>query len=373
MNSRIVVFGDDWGRHPSTTQHLVRHLRANERVVWINSIGMRTPRLNRADIVRAAEKACKLFNRKCSPEQVDEKAPIIIDPLLLPFHTRRLPVALNRRLLLTAIRRELGQRLPRLSVLTALPAAAPYLSALPVARVAYLRLDDYARLPGVDHTLVQQTEAQMFERADVILATARALVPSPPWDAKTVYLPQGVDTTHFARTPLEPRKAPVLGFFGLLAEWIDYELVRRVAVLLPDWRLELMGPVRHLPEHILRLPNVVHRRACPYAELPEAIAHWAAAWAPFEVSALTATVNPLKVREYLAAGLAAHCTPLPEANPLAEDLLITSDPARIADWARSVLASDDATARARRRASMTGEDWQARAERLRELLSPSHR
>jgi hypothetical protein len=47
-----LVFGDDWGRHPSTTQHLARHLGEHSRVIWIDSIGMRSPTLSAADARR---------------------------------------------------------------------------------------------------------------------------------------------------------------------------------------------------------------------------------------------------------------------------------------------------------------------------------
>src|SRR5207249_9223786 len=52
----LLVFADDWGRHPSSCQHLARHLLARHRVVWVNTIGTRPPRLDRATLARGLEK-----------------------------------------------------------------------------------------------------------------------------------------------------------------------------------------------------------------------------------------------------------------------------------------------------------------------------
>ena len=63
MTQTLVVFAEDWGRHPSATQHLVRRLAATSPVLWINSIGMRRPRLTMRDARRAAG---KLFSQACT-------------------------------------------------------------------------------------------------------------------------------------------------------------------------------------------------------------------------------------------------------------------------------------------------------------------
>jgi len=215
-------------------------------------------------------------------------------------------------------------------------------------------------LPGCDSRLVEITEEQLFERADVIFGTARALLPSKPWKDKAHYLPQGVDWSHFASAPIAPAGKRVLGFFGLLAEWVDFTLIEAVARSAPDWQLEFIGPVRHLPQRVRSLANVRFLPGVPFAQLPAVLGDWAAAWIPFEVSQLTKAVNPLKAREYLAAGLPTHCTPLPEVELLGE-AFISGAAEEIVAWLERTLAEDSVQLRQARRESVKSDSWQNRA------------
>lgn len=201
--------------------------------------------------------------------------------------------------------------------------------------------------------------------ADAVLVTARALMPQIGGGDRFHYLPQGVDFPHFAQTPLGVPQGRTLGFFGLLAEWLDYELVEDLARRRPDWTLEFVGAVRHVPERLRGIPNVRLLPAVPYGELPGVVTHWRAAWIPFEVSELTRAVNPLKLREYLAAGLPAACTPLPEAQGIVPT---PRDAVGFSAWLDEVLETDTEAARRGRRASMESESWGARAAELRHVV-----
>ena len=360
-----IIFGDDWGAHPSTTQHLTRGLPADDRVIWINSIGMRAPALG--DWRRAAHKVGAMLTRP-APRAATAPTPHIISPRVLPWHASPAARALNARMLGAAVRgamEELGMR--EVCALTANPAALPYLDAIQPARMAYLRLDDYALLPGVDPALVHTYEPAIMHRADAVFATARGLMPRAASCHEAHYLPQGVDMAHFGAGPLEIPQGKVVGFFGLFAEWIDAELIAACAQARPDWTFELLGPRRVQPGALCALPNVRWRDAVPYAQLPEAIGHWRAAWMPFRMDELTAQVNPLKLREYLAAGLPTASTPLPELGDYPVTPIRTA--ADVLAWLDEVEAHDSPTARAARRAHVRADSWIARAATLRAALA----
>lgn len=352
-----IVFGDDWGRHPSTTQHLVRALPAGDRVIWVDSLGMRAPRLRWADVRR-------VFDRlRPAPPRLTTGRPgwwRHVRPRLLPWHGRPGARAFNRERLRTHLG-PLCRRLGPLRVLAANPVAAWYLDALRPASVAYLRLDDYPALPGVDAQLARAAETQMLDRADVVFATARALCPPG-----ARYLPQGVDATHFGQTPLAPPRSKVVGFFGLFAEWLDLPFIEAVVDAAPSWTFEFLGPRRVVPTGLMARPNVRFRPAVPYAELPGAIAHWQAAWLPFRADDLGTTINPLKAREYLAAGLPAGTRGLPETRGL---LGMTDLPTVDSALAWLIEAeADTAAARCERRVAMQTESWAHRATTLRGAL-----
>lgn len=370
-----VVFGDDWGAHPSTTQHLVKSLPATDRVIWIDSIGMRAPKLNASDAARAFKKlrgepcAVKDAAKPCAAET---PRLLRLRPRALPFHRTPPARAANRRLLSRLIRGAMDElAVTRPVLLSATPVAAAYLEALDSAAIGYLRLDDYARLPGVDPALIAEFEPMMFEHADLVVATAKGLLPPAPWTQKGRYLPQGVDWEHFAQVSLTPPGEKVLGFFGLMAEWLDHELIAAVAAARPDWRLEFIGAERCVHPSLRDRPNVALLGPRPFAELPQAIEGWSAAWIPFEVSPLTDAVNPLKLREYLAAGLPTMSTPMPEAKAMTgdTDLFCAADPQAVAAWLDRSLATDDAEARKRRRDSVMGDGWRSRAAELGRLFA----
>lgn len=371
-----VVFGDDWGGHPSTTQHLILHLPPEDRVIWVDSIGMRSPSLTRQDFRRIVEKARAILRQDTtSPDAALYRGTVgrvaNVRPRALPWHDRGIAVRFNRWSLGRSIAAEARRHGMRPTVLLAsYPVIVRYLEAIPHERLCYLRLDDYAHYPGVDRSLVEATEARMHDLADAVFATARSLIPDEVAD-KTHYLPQGVQIDHFASVPLEPPDTRVLGFFGTLATWLDFKLIEDVARGAPEWTLEFLGQVDHLPPALARLPNVRLVPRVRFAELPDAISHWRAAWIPFALNTLTIGVNPLKAREYLAAGFPTHCTPLPEADDLRERIRISSDANEVIGWLRSDVLADTREARLRRRESVSGDSWAARAERLREIATRS--
>lgn len=365
-----LVFGDDWGVHPSTTQHLVRHLPPSDRIVWVNSLGMRSPRPSVADLKRVAGRLRAL--RRPSGGEPAPANVHVVQPRVLPWH--RPFRAVNGLSLRRDVRRALDATgAPSPVALVSNPVALPYLDGLPLRGLVYLRLDDWSRLPGVDPDLVLPLEERLLGRADLVLATARSLLPDR---AAATLLPQGVDLAHFAAVPSSPPGTRILGFMGLLAPWLDLDLVRAAAAAAPDWTFELRGPSALSDDEAERLgalPNVRLLPRVPYADLPRAISSWQAAWAPFRVGDETAGVSPLKLREYLAAGLPAASTPLPEALPLAPHVVPVRSAADVRRFLDEVATPDDAAARDSRRAAVAGDGWGSRAGALRDAVEKAIR
>ena len=86
--SDLIVFGEDWGGLPSSTQHLISHLMKRHRVIWVNSIGMRSPQLSFRDIKRVWQKMMAVFKHTGKSAQMpsEQIPPVIINPKVLPFH-----------------------------------------------------------------------------------------------------------------------------------------------------------------------------------------------------------------------------------------------------------------------------------------------
>ncbi len=362
-----LVFGDDWGAHPSTTQHLVRNLPSEDRVLWVNSLGMRAPTLTRHDAKRAWAKLTRQRQAAVAAPVAQTAGPTVIEPPVLPWH-RVPPVrALNRLRLQRRLRAALAQHgFVRPTVLVANPVAVQYLAGLELGPVVYLRLDDYARLPGIDATLARAAEAALRQRADLVVATARALLPTVPV-RQALYVPQGVDAAHFGQRPLVENPVKVLGFFGLLEQWLDWPLMIAAAQQNPDWTFVYIGRAAYVDPALTALPNVQLLPPVPYAQLPQHLETWRAAWAPFALNELTMAVNPLKLREYLAAGLPTACAPIPEASGVHPDVTLVRTAADVTAWLATTLADTPARALARREA-MAAETWAARARVMRDAV-----
>jgi glycosyltransferase involved in cell wall biosynthesis len=350
-----LVFGDDWGRHPSTTQHLAARLGRQERVIWIDSLAMRAPRASAADARRIWDR----LRAGMKPSHAADPFWMVRPrPRVLPWHLSAPAAAWNRSVISRAVKDALGGEIPR--VLVSNPVAALYLDGIPRSALAYLRLDDYAELPGVDPRLARLAEGRMLELADVVVGTARRLLPP---GVPGLYLPQGVDVDHFGRVPLEVPGQKVLGFFGLLAPWIDLELIAAVARAAPEWTLEFVGRTDVDTAALRSLSNVRILPAVPYSALPVVMGRWRAAWAPFRMNELTAAVNPLKIREYLAAGLPTFCTPLPEVQEI-RGVGLGRTAADVVAWLEGQFAGDSPVWRAARRHDIAGDSWEARAADL---------
>lgn len=367
-----IIFGDDWGKHPSTTQHLAKHFPSTDKIIWVESLGMRAPRLTQGDLRRIMDKASEMLELGRRSEDAQHTRPphhiSVLKPRVLPWHSSPAVASFNRQLLAAQLGQEVSRRGMRdVRVITANPIAYHYIDPLKTCRIGYLKLDDYSRLPGVDAHMVAPMEHTITRHADVVFATAKNLLPDEHLCQRRVYLPQGVDVAHFEPVSRLTSDEKVLGFFGLIAEWMDFDLIASVARARPDWTLELLGPVRSMPYGLLDAPNITWRPGVAYERLPEAITHWSAAWIPFLVNDLTLAVNPLKLREYLAAGLPTACTPLPEAtNP---SVAFIRDAEDVSAWLDAEASSDSRHTRSARHDAVLDDSWTKRADALREAMA----
>src|SRR5690606_35958916 len=133
-------------------------------------------------------------------------------------------------------------------------------------------------------------------------------------------IPNGVWPEHFA-TPrarpldLPPEGRPIAGYYGAIAEWFDYELIRGCAQLLPHFWFVLVGPATDPAAlaTLTALPNVLHLGEKPYEELPAYAGHFDVGIVPFVVNPVTDEVSPLKLYEYAAAGTPIVATGFQEA------------------------------------------------------------
>lgn len=177
------------------------------------------------------------------------------------------------------------------------------------------------------------------------------------------------------RPPEVSYDRPTVGFYGSLAGWIDWDWILALARLLPEWELHLIGPVKaESAEKVAALrecPNIRLLGPRPHGVLPAYLQAWTAALLPFRDVAQIHACNPLKLREYLAAGTPAVATPFPAAQAYAPEVKIAATVVEAAAYLRGLRSrttEQAAQEKAGRQRRVQNESWAARAATIRRYL-----
>jgi glycosyltransferase involved in cell wall biosynthesis len=261
---------------------------------------------------------------------------------------------------------------------------APLLALLdlyPSAFAVYRMCDATADFPDTPRSFAA-IEAETCRRAGLVVATARVLVTRAKalGARRVLYLPNACEPEPFEVPIAAPPAAdgatvaeiagarrPCAIYAGALEAWFDAALVRDTARLLPRWSFVLVGPARARLREIEGLPNVRLLGPRPYASLPALFAGADAGIVPFRLTPMTHAIHPIKVYEYLAAGLPVVSTPMQETAAMGAPLALAAGAEEFARALETALGSGPA-ARLERQAYARRNSWDARYEALRAAL-----
>jgi glycosyltransferase involved in cell wall biosynthesis len=369
----IICIANSWDYDPTSKHQLVRILSRYNDVVWVDYHGTRRPAASRADLwaVWQALRRVTRGVRRVAPSVVR------LTPMVIPGARRGPMQRWHQQMLAAQIRRALGQ-VPGASsrpiqVWTFAPDVPHLAGRFGEECFVYYCVDEYTEFEGFDRRYIAESERVTLERADVIVTSSQSL-----WEKKRASRPDavlvrhGVDYAHFAsawREPLTPPDelasidGPVFGYFGLIHHWVDVELLAEVARLRPTYSFVLLGECKVNVSGLRGLPNVHLLGRRPYDALPGYCAGFSAGLMLFRRSEMTRHVNPIKMLEYLAAGLPVVSTPLAEAERFAGPIVFAETPAGFAEACDRVLTTPHAD-RARISAMVAGQTWHSRAEEL---------
>lgn len=369
----IVCVGfNDWETELWTNQHhlMARLAGAGHRVLFIESLGLRRPTVAGRDVSRMAR---RLVRGLQPPRERDGVH--VLSPLVIPLHGKAAVRAVNARLLPALVgraARKLGMSRPILWGYV--PQAEALLDVLDPALVVYHCVDDIATQEGIDEVSFRAAEARFAGRADLVLASAPRLAERMRTLSDNVlYAPNVADTAAFATAledgPVDPALAalpsPRLVFTGAIAEKkLDLPLLAAVAQARRDWSIALVGPVGLGDPHtdVAALdaePNVHLLGARRYEELPAVLRGADVTLIPYRATDLTASIFPMKVYEYLAAGRPVVATPLPALEGV--DAISVADGAdAFVSAVERELAQDTPERRRSRSAAAAANSWDAR-------------
>ncbi len=369
----FVAVGPDWGRHPCSLSHVLSVMVRTHPVIWVNSIAQRVPRLSRQDLLRAMNKAAASFR---TPHSAAYSGPLVVHPRAVPYHQFAPVRSMNGWLLARQLRPIMARFPDRKVVLVATnPAAVALANSLRPQATIYFCMDDYARMQDSDARLIEVCERLMLVRADATIVTSRALVESKSYRGKVpVYLPQGVDVGHFTTPgPIPDRIAripkPIIGFQGIIGSRVDLELLEKIARRFPAASLVTVGKEEVDMTRLKQLANVYALGEVSYKALPSWIQAFDIGLVAYRYDGHTASVNPLKLLEYLALGQEVVSVQLPELEQHREYVHLARDHDSYLAMLATVLARYpfSQTEKAQRRAYAGRHSWEERAERFREL------
>lgn len=327
MLNDLIVFGEDWHGLPSSTQHLIKHLSTDRKVVWINSIGLRQPELTLKDAKRVLAKIMAKFTQQATEQsetntldEVSNDRFILVNPVTLPAPKSKLARKLAVKMLLTQLKPILSKANLHQPILwTSLPTAVDFIGELNESAVAYYCGDDFSGLAGVDHHTVNLREQTLLQRADLVMASSELLVKRFP-ESKTHLLTHGVDFDLFSQSVTRATDLPsatknIAGFYGSISQWLDLDLLHDTIKALPHWHFVFIGKAVVDVSKISQFDNVCFLGERPHHLLPHYSQHWTASLLPFVDNKQIRACNPLKLREYLAAGKPIIATSFPALAP----------------------------------------------------------
>jgi len=230
----------------------------------------------------------------------------------------------------------------------------------------------------VPKELIVRMEQDLVRRADLVFTSAEKLCTERrEVNPRTHFIPHGVDVSHFSRaldqsTRVPPEIAalpkPVIGFFGLLADWVDLDMIGALARARPQWSFVLVGKIQIDLQPVRNLKNVHIVGQQPYSDLPRYCRGFDVGLIPFRMNELTLCVNPLKLREYLAAGLPVVSTPLPEVVRYQGVVHIAVTKEGFLQEIEAALNERSVEQDRRRVEMMRHEGWEARVEHMSNLI-----
>ncbi|MCK6683590.1 MAG: polysaccharide pyruvyl transferase family protein [Thermoanaerobaculia bacterium] len=271
--------------------------------------------------------------------------------------------------------------------------------------VIYEYIDELDVFSVDDKVQLKRDHDRLLTEADLVVATAQQLLEGVrPARPDALLCPNGVDYSHFAAAqgitttppppdmgpflqkgtresglhglPLLRPQRPIIGYYGALARWVDYPMLRRVALLRPGWTFLLIGPPHDSAfeqSGIGAEPNIHWLGQKSYQDLPLYLRHFDVATIPFIVGPITHATSPLKLFEYMAGGKIVVTTPMEESMRF-EGVLTASGPAAFVERLEDALTlREDPACRSRIDRVARENTWEQRARSILEALGTTVR
>lgn len=374
----IVCVASSWDYDPTSKHHIAKILAQHNQILWVNYHGSRRPTINKYDMFASLARLRHVAGgvRWVNPSMVQ------VTPLVIPGATHPILQKIHERMLIVQIRRAIriirGKQHTPIQVWTFAPDVPCLVGQFNEECFLYYCVDEYTQFEGFDPKRIARAENELLAKSDIVVTTSDLLHQSKSEKrADTILIRHGVDYDHFAsawQSQLEVPKdlvnipGPIFGFFGLIHHWVDQSMLAKVARLRPQYSFVLLGEHKVDVSELRDLPNVYLLGRRPYETLPAYCAAFHAGLMLFARTAMTKNVNPIKMHEYLAAGLPIISTPLPEARRYSGPITIAETAECFAQACDRVGTCNDPAQRRAISRLVAHETWRSKVESLSDTL-----
>ena len=363
----------DWDSNWQRPQQFATRLARLGKMLYISPMGTRSVRPT--DIPR-------FWNRLTARQPARTSGLTIQNPLwFLPFVGNDLVNYINGKILNQIQSRwmnEFGVREPILWVGSPSPAALEAVKKMRTRALVYDCMDHFPHFHNGDPRIAQ-IELQLAAHAKVVFASSKELYSRmKEINPQTYLLPNAADFEHFSRarnliSPVPDDIAdwtgPVLGYYGELASWFDFDLVAHLARDNPSWKIVLIGKLHTKPvPELFGLPNVRFLGPRSYQQLPSYLSRFDVCLLPFKLNQLTGSANPVKLYEYLSAGKPVVSTPLNEVLPFEHQVEVAERGQFSLAVQRALETKDDEERIASRQKIAMQNTWESRIEKVVAIL-----
>lgn len=382
-NASVIIFSsDDWASGlKSSKYHVAVGLAKANKVLFVNSIGLRNPSASAKDLGRIWSKLVSFLR---GVEKKDDNL-FVFTPIVIPFHRSRTIRRINQLILICSLRIVqlfLGLRRPVLLVFS--PTFHEVVGHLGESETIYYCIDELKGYKDVDTTMFEDMENRLLAKADCVVACSRELVEKKQSSNPFVYyVPHGVDWTLFRKTldANEPIPAdiagfakPVIGYYGFISEdWIDFDLLNAMARQHPEWTLVLIGRTKIDLARVLEHDNIHFLGTRPFEQLPAYNRAFDVAIIPFVINELTESSNPLKLFEYMASGLPVVSVDIAEVAKYRDLVHVAASHDEFIRMTEQALTGNSDEERYRRSDFVKNETWANRLEMLSEIIAKHRR
>jgi glycosyltransferase involved in cell wall biosynthesis len=377
----IFISSADWDNpYWTNQQHVASRLSRDNRVLYVESLGLRRPVLQRKDLKRIVRRLVRFFR---GPVRISENL-YTYSPFLIPFYKFGIIRKFNHWYLLRQLKtlaRKLDLKDPVLW--SYVPNAVEFKGVLGEKLTVYHCVDEIAANPLIPGAVVLDLERRLLQEADLTLVSSRELYKAKKALAREIhYLPNVADIEHILKVNDPEVKVPadiagwphpVLGFVGAISAYkLDFALLEKVARARPGWTIVLIGAVGEGEKAadysgISSLPNIHVLGGRDYSLLPNYLKGFDVCLLPNRLNEYTKNMFPLKFFEYLASGNPVVGTSLPSLAEFADFYYQANQAEDFVSKVEEALAEGN-NRRAQRTEIAKKYSWNIRMEEISNLL-----